>query len=175
MSNILYACGSNGYSQLGLGHTNNCTTFTKLPTLPGTIQQVAGGSLHTLVLTDEGLFACGDNRYGQFGLGHTNNCTTFTKLPTLPGIIQQVAGGSLHTLVLTDEGLFACGDNRYGQLGLGHRNECTTFTLLKLLPAELHQLLSLHRQLGKLIALAKGYVSQSVDRLNSSNLTHIRN
>jgi alpha-tubulin suppressor-like RCC1 family protein len=135
--NAIYAWGDNRLGQLGLGHTNDCTTLTRVTQLPpGTIQQVVTGSDHTLVLTDQGLYACGGNRFGQLGLGHTNDCTTFTPVtPLPPGTIQQVVAGSNHTFVLTDQGLYACGSNRYGQLGLGyHTKKCTTLIRVTQLP-----------------------------------------
>jgi alpha-tubulin suppressor-like RCC1 family protein len=130
----LYVCGGNAFGQLGLGHQNNCLTFTPVTTLPpGTIQQVVAGLLHTLVLADQGLYACGYNNYGELGLGHNNCCSTFTAV-TVPGTILQMAAGDSHTLILPDQGLYACGDNSFGQLGLGHNNNCTTLTPVTQLP-----------------------------------------
>lgn len=153
----LFACGANGYGQLGLGHTNDCATFTPLVKLPpGKIRQVVAGAYHTLVLTDQGLFACGDNGYGQLGLDNMDNCTILTSVETLPPeSIQQVVAGAHHTLVLTNQGLYACGSNRAGQLGLGHTNDCTILTSLEDLFPELRQLQVLYSRLGRLITLSE--------------------
>src|SRR5688572_29762799 len=68
MAHTVYACGDNRFGQLGLGDKHDRSTFTQVSNLPGTIQQLAAGGSHTLVLTSQGLYACGYNDYGQLGL-----------------------------------------------------------------------------------------------------------
>ena len=83
-SQTLFACGSNEYGQLGLGHNNSCNTLTPIKNIPGKIQQVTLGWKHTLVLTDQGLYACGYNKYGQLGLGIIIIAIHLSSLKTFP-------------------------------------------------------------------------------------------
>ena len=57
----MFACGSNGYGQLGLGDTTNRNTLTAVPALPDgkVVKQVVAGCHHMTILTEDGtVFAC---------------------------------------------------------------------------------------------------------------------
>ena len=51
----VWGCGYNSYGQLGLGDTNNRTTFTEITTNVNDIKQVYCGSSHTLILKNDGI------------------------------------------------------------------------------------------------------------------------
>ena len=81
----VYACGSNGDGQLGLGDTNDRSTFTLVPTTTtAPIISIVAGSDHSLLLTSDGrVYACGDNEEGQLGLGDEEDHSTFTIVPII--------------------------------------------------------------------------------------------
>ena len=116
------AWGYNNTGQLGLGNTTDRHVPTQVPLPDGvTATAVAGGSAHSLVLTDTGqMWSWGYNRYGQLG----NNSTTQSNNPVqvhLPAgtTVTAIAGGrGFHSLALESTGrMLAWGDNGYGQLG----------------------------------------------------------
>ena len=79
----LWGCGSNNVSQLGLGDSNNRTTFTQITTNTIDIKSVYCGGNHTFILKNDGtLWSCGWNTSGQLGLGDSSNRTTFTQVTT---------------------------------------------------------------------------------------------
>ena len=126
----LWGCGNNSYGQLGLGDTNNRTTFTQITTNANNIKEIYCGRGHTFILENDGtLWGCGWNEYSQLGLGDTNNRTTFTQITTNTDDIKQVYCGTEHTFILENDGtLWSTGRNDLGQLGLGDTTNRTTFT-----------------------------------------------
>jgi alpha-tubulin suppressor-like RCC1 family protein len=79
------------------------------------------GSLHSLIITKEGLFSCGNNTYGQLGRKSFFHQEYQEYKISMNNVISSKCGPH-YSFVLTKEGLFACGENTYGQLGLGTRN-----------------------------------------------------
>ena len=126
----LWACGYNGYGQLGLGDTNDRYAFTQVTANTSDIKSVYCGGPYTFVLkNDSTLWSCGYNASGQLGLGDTNNRTIFTQLAINANGIKSVYCGYDHTLILKDNGtLWACGYNGEYELGLGDTTNRTTFT-----------------------------------------------
>ena len=126
----LWVCGYNSYGQLGLGDTNNRTTFTQITTNTDDIKSVYRGAEYTIILKNNGtLWGCGDNQYGQLGLGSITNKTTFTQITTNTNNIKQVCCGYHHTIILKNDGtLWITGHNNDGRLGLGDRIIRYTFT-----------------------------------------------
>ena len=122
----VYTSGRNNEGQLGLGDTNDRSSFTQVGgALEGkNVVKIACGSNHSGALTDAGeLYLWGNGDRGQIGDGATSNRTT----PTL------VAGGALgdgdgriaafdlgykHTVALTqDRRVLSWGNNVVGELG----------------------------------------------------------
>ena len=122
----LWVCGYNSNGQLGLGDTNNRTTFTQIIDTYD-VKSVYCGYAHTIILKNDGtLWGCGNNRYGQLGLGDNANRTTLTQITDN---VKSAYCGYNHTFILKkDNTLWGCGDNQYGQLGLGDNYQRTTFT-----------------------------------------------
>lgn len=121
-------CGSNGSSQLGVGHEKDLNvlsaakflydgkTSSESPTRPRSI--VCGGN-HTLILFEnQQVFAAGDNSSGQCGFEtDTPSLSVFTRLP---GEWKYVAAGWEYTvLVNTQNEVYVCGKGPKGELGLG--------------------------------------------------------
>uniref|UniRef100_A0A7N8YD53 Regulator of chromosome condensation (RCC1) and BTB (POZ) domain containing protein 1 n=1 Tax=Mastacembelus armatus TaxID=205130 RepID=A0A7N8YD53_9TELE len=121
----LFAWGHNGYSQLGNGTTNQGLSPVTPNLLNKKVKEVACGSHHSMVLTQDGdvnVFAWGYNNCGQIGSGSTANQPYPRKVT---GLLQGkiIVSGYGHCLALTDEGLlYAWGANTYGQLGTGNKS-----------------------------------------------------
>jgi uncharacterized repeat protein (TIGR02543 family) len=125
----LWAMGSNGSGQLGLGDTTNRATPEQV-TAHGTVRVigVAAGNSHNLYVTEDGkLWAMGSNSSGQLGLGDTTNRATPEQV-TAHGIAKVISiDAGNHSLYVTEDGkLWAMGRNDYGQLGLGDTTDRIT-------------------------------------------------
>ena len=126
----LWGCGYNGNGQLGLGDTNNRTTFTQITTNTDNIKSIYCGAGHSFILKNDGtLWSCGNNAYGRLGLGDTTHKYTFTQVTTNADDIKSVYCGGYHTFILKNNGtLWSTGYNGDGQLGLEDKTNRTTFT-----------------------------------------------
>ena len=127
----LWSCGHNNYSQLGLGDTDDRTTFTQITTNTDDIKSVYCGGDHVFILKKDGtLWGCGFNGYGQLGLENGTSTTTFTQITINTDNIKSVYCGREHTIMLKNDGtLWGCGNNSNGQLGLGENtSNQATFT-----------------------------------------------
>src|SRR5208283_3405937 len=75
----LYAWGSNGYGQLGLGHNQNQNSPQKLNLPP--VKKIICGSYHSVAITiTNEVYVWGSNQYGQLGLGHNQHQNSPQKL-----------------------------------------------------------------------------------------------
>ena len=124
--NKLFSWGANPSGELGNGNTTSsnvpvAVTMTAFGTK--TIQKLAVGGYHTLVLTqDFFLFGWGTNASGQLGLnstGLTSSPAAVTQTGALSGkTVTDIAAGYYHSLALSQNGqVFSWGQNTYGQLG----------------------------------------------------------
>ena len=131
----LWACGENGYGQIGIGSSEYGAhaTFAKINTnINNDVSQVVCGDYHTFIIKNDGsLWACGENSRGQLGLGgDTNNRTTFTKVTTnINNDVKQVDGGEYYSVIVkNDTAILSTGANNVGQLGLGDNSNRNIFT-----------------------------------------------
>ena len=126
----LWSCGRNDYGQLGLGDSNNRTTFTQVTINANDIKSIYCGHHYTLILkNDDTLWGTGRNNCGQLGLGDTTDRTIFTQVTTNINNIKEIYCGAHHAFILKNDGtLWGCGQNNYGQLGLGDDTDRNTFT-----------------------------------------------
>ena len=130
----LYACGRNGFGQLGFGDKVDRLSFEPVKGVKkGTVREMWVSANTSFLLTDGGqLYACGRNGSGQLGLGDKTNRRTFESVKGIEGEVQEmwVSGGT--SFLLTDGGqLYACGDNQFGQLGLGDGKDRDAFEPVK--------------------------------------------
>ena len=127
---VLWGCGWNSYGQLGLGDTNDRTTFTQVTTNTDDIKSIYHDSHYTLILKNDGtLWSTGHNGFGELGLGDTTNRYTFTQVTTNTDNIKEIYCGNFYNFILkNDDTLWCCGKNDYGQLGLGDTSSRNIFT-----------------------------------------------
>jgi len=116
------AWGLNTDGRLGVGDMNSPVNWAKvvqgIPT-GATVDGLAAGGTHSLILAGGKVYAAGSDRYGQLGQGAVNGATktSFTPVEMPSSISVAIAAGGNHSLVVTADGkVFACGDNFYGQL-----------------------------------------------------------
>ena len=123
----VFAFGKNTNGQLGLGHNEDVSIPTQIPTLCN-IKLISCGYYFTACVDYEGfMWSFGENTTGQLGIGNTKNCNTPQKVFGIPPI-QSVACGGYHTLIITDDKtLWSVGKNDLGQLGLGNKTTLSTF------------------------------------------------
>lgn len=120
----LWGVGSNSEGQLGLGHNDPVTEWTKLA---DDVAQVAGGASFTVYLAIDGtVYTAGRNDYGQLGTGDNTYYNTWQQITTNG---RDVAAGSYHTLITkTDNTLHGCGRNNYYQLGKNNTSDYNYLT-----------------------------------------------
>uniref|UniRef100_A0A8D0GKT4 RCC1-like domain-containing protein n=1 Tax=Sphenodon punctatus TaxID=8508 RepID=A0A8D0GKT4_SPHPU len=117
----VYAAGGNSEGQLGLGDTEERSTFHLISffTNQHKIKQLAAGSYTSAALTEDGqLFMWGDNSEGQIGLADESNlcspCQVDVGRP-----VSWVSCGYYHSALVTSDGeLYTFGEPEYGKLGL---------------------------------------------------------
>lgn len=120
----VYACGINGYGQLGDGTNTSRTTPVKIPTLSG-IDAIAVGGYHSLFHSSYGggAYGCGDNSKGQLGLGTSVLSSNVPANVLLYSYYQYsvVGAGTSHSLLYCgySTGIYGCGSNSGGQVGDG--------------------------------------------------------
>jgi cysteine-rich repeat protein len=129
--------GSNGYGQLGYGHTITIGD-NELPVTAGDVDvggyviQIAAGDLHTCALLDTGNVRCwGWGSHGRLGYGSLiddlNPNIGDDEVPAdagdvdVGGRVVQIAAGTYHTCALLDTGAVRCwGAGGFGRLGYGN-------------------------------------------------------
>ncbi|MBG8554194.1 RCC1 domain-containing protein [Hymenobacter guriensis] len=123
----LWAWGSNGSGQLGLGSSTSQDTPQQVGTGTSWASVSAGGGHTIAVRADGSLWAWGDNGNGQLGLGNTNSgYTSPTQIGTATNWVSAAAGGSHTAAVQVDGSLWAWGNNDQGQLGLNNISSQTS-------------------------------------------------
>ncbi|KAG8508041.1 X-linked retinitis pigmentosa GTPase regulator [Galemys pyrenaicus] len=117
----VYAAGGNNEGQLGLGDTEERSTFHQISffTSQHKIKQLAAGSNTSAALTEDGeLFMWGDNSEGQIGLTNLTNVCVPHQV-TIGKPISWVSCGYYHSAFVTMEGeLYTFGEPDGGKLGL---------------------------------------------------------
>ncbi|KAL0228049.1 hypothetical protein RCL1_004192 [Eukaryota sp. TZLM3-RCL] len=113
----VYMFGTNQHGQLGLGHTANTNTPTALWFGNTSIEMVATGVGHTLLLTNLGeIYAMGSNAFGQLGYVGSSVSLTPKRILSLDDVID-IAAGHYSSYAVTGTGLFlSWGQNINGQL-----------------------------------------------------------
>uniref|UniRef100_A0A8P0T7L3 X-linked retinitis pigmentosa GTPase regulator n=1 Tax=Canis lupus familiaris TaxID=9615 RepID=A0A8P0T7L3_CANLF len=117
----VYAAGGNNEGQLGLGDTEERSTFHLISffTSQRKIKQLSAGSNTSAALTEDGeLFMWGDNSEGQIGLENVTNVCVPQQV-TVGKPISWISCGYYHSAFVTTEGqLYTFGEPECGKLGL---------------------------------------------------------
>ena len=115
----LWAWGSNGSGQLGLGDNENRNTPFRVGTASDW-KSVSVGNEHTAAVKNDGtIWSWGYNQQGQLGVGDNANRNTPTQVGNATDWRSVSAGGN-STMAINDKGeLWAFGYNQQGQLGVG--------------------------------------------------------
>uniref|UniRef100_A0A8B9IUE6 X-linked retinitis pigmentosa GTPase regulator n=1 Tax=Amazona collaria TaxID=241587 RepID=A0A8B9IUE6_9PSIT len=117
----VYAAGGNSEGQLGLGDTEERTTFhlIRFFTNQHKIKQLAAGSYTSAAVTEDGqLFVWGDNSEGQIGLAD-EACVSIPCQVDVGKPVSSVSCGYYHSALITGDGeLYTFGEPENGKLGL---------------------------------------------------------
>ena len=112
-SGQLYACGGNGFGQLGLGDGKDRDAFEPVKVIKrGTVREMWVCGTTSFLLTDSGkLYACGWNGWGQLGLGDKANRSTFESVKVIKrGTVREMWVSTGTSFLLTDGGKkYGCG------------------------------------------------------------------
>ncbi len=131
----VFACGLNGFGQLGIGTIDISiyipTEITSLSDISNPVVEVATSGNHTLFLrTDGTVLSCGNNADNELGLGLPTD--TVVSTPTvISGLnnIVAISAGMGFSLALDNSGvIWAWGYNIRGELGLGDTTTRSTPT-----------------------------------------------
>ncbi|XP_040521260.1 X-linked retinitis pigmentosa GTPase regulator isoform X2 [Gallus gallus] len=117
----VYAAGGNSEGQLGLGDTEERTTFHLISffTNQHKIKQLAAGSYTSAAVTEDGqLFVWGDNSEGQIGLAD-KTCVSVPCQVDVGKPVSSISCGYYHSAFITGDGeLYTFGEPENGKLGL---------------------------------------------------------
>ncbi|XP_053792194.1 X-linked retinitis pigmentosa GTPase regulator [Vidua chalybeata] len=117
----VYAAGGNSEGQLGLGDTEERTTFHLISffTNQHKIKQLSAGSYTSAAVTEDGqLFVWGDNSEGQIGLASEASASVPCKVD-IGKPVSFVSCGYYHSAFITGDGeLYTFGEPVNGKLGL---------------------------------------------------------
>ena len=112
----LWAAGYNFNGQLGLGDTDDRTTFTEVKDAGTGIVAVAAGSYHTVILKSDGsVWTAGSNYWGQLGFSGKADRLTFTRVSDengnpLSDVKEIAARGNITALLRADGSLLLTGN-----------------------------------------------------------------
>ncbi|KAG0696570.1 X-linked retinitis pigmentosa GTPase regulator [Chionoecetes opilio] len=136
-----YTWGESDHGKLGLG--DGLLAFHRHPqevTVPERVVQVAAGTTHTLLLTENGvMYACGLGNNGELGLGG-EEAEVWLPRPLMEAsggkAVIAIAAGANHSSALTGDGhLLTWGCGRHGKLCQGEENfaaQATPMTVRRL-------------------------------------------
>jgi len=117
----LWACGTNGYGELGNGTNTQSNTFTQVGSDTNWLSIAAGSAISIGLKTDGSLWAWGYNQDMQLGDGTNTN----RNLPVQIGAAnwQAISCGMGHIIALKNDGtIWGWGSNSEGQRGAGNYN-----------------------------------------------------
>lgn len=112
----LYAWGSNGEGQLGLGAsgTVNSPTAVPLPAGISSIRDIAIGNEHVILLADDGaIWGAGLNISHRLSPSYDNRFLVFTALPHVDNVVHVAAAHAGTMVVKADGTAWAWGENGY--------------------------------------------------------------
>lgn len=164
---MLFALGSNGSGQLGLGHDEDVSKPQHVPFKfteqdpSSTIKRLAAGGNHTVILYSDGrAFSSGDNSDGRCAtsgvgpLGEFREIASPDSLGTPPW--EDVAATWSATILTRDQGkkVWVCGSGGSGELGLGNgKLEARQLTQIPNFPPEGTRVLQIAACMAHVVAV----------------------
>ncbi|KAG9988056.1 RCC1/BLIP-II protein, partial [Aureobasidium melanogenum] len=119
----VYALGSNGSCQLGVGHENDLSapSLVEIERLDASVKAIKAGGNHTLILTTSGtVYVTGENSDGR--------CAILTEVAFISSFLPSSLPRTDFIAATWDASIFAsahavyvCGSGAKGELGLGQR------------------------------------------------------
>jgi len=113
-------CGHNSYGELGLGNTNQYTSFTAVSGLTGVAKLFSTDFSVYALMSDGTVKDCGYNYYGQLGQGNTMQYNSFTTVSGLSGVRELITYCYDVSALMNDGTVKSCGQNYNGELGVGY-------------------------------------------------------
>jgi protein ATS1 len=117
----VYALGSNGSYQLGVGHDDDLSapSLVAIDNLDASITSIKAGGNHTLILTESGtVYATGDNTDRRCAVStEVNSISSFAPL-SFQGI-KFIAATWDASIIASAHAVYVCGSGLKGELGLG--------------------------------------------------------
>jgi protein ATS1 len=141
---MLFALGSNGSGQLGIGSTEDAHTPQKCILPPGldakSITSIVAGGNHTLISTPGKTYAAGDNSNGRYPVIHRYTQTSPESALSfrLSTVSSQFCAATWEASTIIDDiqRVVTCGTGQKGELGLGlDVKEMQRATVIKNFPA----------------------------------------
>ena len=152
ISGRVFACGRNGFGQLGIGDTTNRHVLTRVNNLkPYFVLKIAAGEQHSTFLCSKidrsaqsekpkvTLMSCGSGSNGQLGFSSESPVLSPIEVLWSDNLnLADISCGRKHTLGLTEDGkVLACGLNNLGQLGTGDCNDVHKLSEVANLPGRI--------------------------------------
>lgn len=166
---MLFALGSNGSGQLGLGHDEDLSAPASISlNLPGqnspiTIKRLAAGGNHTVIVCKDGAaFASGDNSDGRCATGVQEEAGKFQQIANPESGRESwddVAATWSATILAREQGreLWACGTGDSGELALGEgMREAKQLTRLPDFPPSGKRVVQLAACMAHVVAVLDG-------------------
>jgi protein ATS1 len=117
----VYALGSNGSCQLGVGHDDDLSapSLVAIANLDASIKSIKAGGNHTLILTKSGtVYATGENADGRCAIStEVTSISSFT--PSTLHEMDFIAATWDASIYASAHAVYVCGSGVKGELGLG--------------------------------------------------------
>lgn len=107
----VFITGDNTYRQLGSSSVQQIMAFRQLTDFSFSSKQVAAGTEHSLLLTNDGrVYSAGNNTNGNLGLGHNYSSDKFISVNGLQGLkFMHISAGRHSGAITEDNRLFVWG------------------------------------------------------------------
>ena len=134
----VYGWGGNEYGQLGDGTKKDRRNPKLIKGIPGKVVGIAAGSLHSLVVTENGeLYGWGRNQNGELGDGSIEDRKYPKLIKGIRGKVTSIAAGFQHSVALLESGkVYGWGGNDNRQQGNGTIRDRKLPKLIKYIPGK---------------------------------------
>ncbi|KAI4733155.1 RCC1/BLIP-II protein [Aureobasidium sp. EXF-12298] len=116
----VYALGSNGSCQLGVGHEDDLSapSLVEIERLDASVKAIKAGGNHTLILTKSGtVYVTGENSDGRCAISTVASISSFA--PSSLPKMDFIAATWDASIFASAHAVYVCGSGAKGELGLG--------------------------------------------------------